>query len=93
MVSDEGADKPKGVAELYFPPNKLARAIGVGNGPSLREMEEEAEKRLLAKGQNYEKVLRTTIDRMKGNLSSGANLEEMQEEIFSDAVNTSSRTW
>ncbi len=79
--------KPKDAtqAEFYYPPNLLAKAIGTGSGPSIREMEKEAARRLQASQGKYQFVLQTTLKRMKGVLGSGGSLDEQHRLLYVDA--------
>lgn len=80
--SEKGSAPP---LEMYFPPNKLAAAIGEGSGPSLRDMEENAAKRLERSKKDYDIVLRDTIDRMKGLNKSDVGKIELHNSLFIEA--------
>lgn len=84
-MADKSKPKGSGVAEFYYPPNNLAKAIGTGSGPSLRAMEKEAARRLHASQGDYQTILQTTIQRMKGVLGSEETLEEQHRLLFVDA--------
>jgi len=85
MANESDDKKNSAPAELYYPPNHLAKAIGIGGGPSLREMEEAAGLRLSASRGEYKEVLQKTLARMKEVLASEREAVEQQREVFADA--------
>lgn len=80
-MSNNDRKKPP-LVEIYTPPNKLAEAIGEGSGPSLREMQQDAERRLRLNGAKYRETLKTSIEEMKGHLESGNPGADVREAIF-----------
>lgn len=85
MSGDSNDKKPAAAAEFYYPPNHLAKAIGTGSGPSLREMEAAANQKLKASQGAYKVVLQNTIARMKDVLATSKDAAEQQDAIFADA--------
>lgn len=85
MADKKDDAKGEAPADLYYPPNRLVRAIGIGDGPSLREMEEAAEQRLKISKAIYKTILRDTISRMKKVMLSNLDPGEQQQAIFVDA--------
>lgn len=71
--------------EIYTPPNKLMEAIGNGSGPALREMQQEAERRLSATVAGFEDVLHETIARMKLILQSDGDAKSKHTKLFAEA--------
>jgi len=80
-------DKKNGASEveIYTPPNKLMEAIGKGSGPTLREMQQEAERRLSATVAGFENVLRETITRMNLILQSDEDAKSKHTKLFAEA--------
>ena len=75
-------EKQKAPVEIYTPPNKLAEAIGEGSGPSLREMQQDAERRLRLNGAKYRETLKASIEEMKEHVASDASGVDVREAIF-----------
>lgn len=78
----ENDKKSQAPVEIYTPPNKLAEAIGKGSGPSLREMQQDAERRLRLNGSKYREILKASIEEMKAHIASDASGVDVREAIF-----------
>jgi len=78
-------DKKGAEPEFYFPPNRLARAIVDRNGPSLQEMEAEAEARLAESKDEYDDILNATILHMKTVLANEEDSVERHRILYENA--------
>lgn len=84
-MANSSDGKGKAEAEMYFPPNNLAKAIGKGRGPSIRQMEQDAERRQKILAREYPKQLTASIKRMQDMVASGTNVVDKMEKIFVEA--------